>query len=596
MFALVAGGLAVARTVLHEADSGPSSHAPASSPLPQDSPASAAGATPCTELRVLASLENADMLQTLATAYAERPRDVSGHCVTVVVTKQKSGLAAADAASGFADMAAGQRPTMWLPDSAAWLAVARATTANATAVVPASGVSVARSAIVVAMPATLASAIGWRTSVPSWSDVFKAADDPTIWQRRGHPEWGSFKFGKTSPQVASSGLFALVASYGAAASKPTGLTPPDIRAPAVVAKVKAAELATSHYMATPQHFLWHARQADAAGSVAEFLSATIVDEKSVWDYNRGLSSRDGITEELAAPPTQKLVAIYPSDGVYVVDNPAAILNGSWITAAQRAAAADFIRYLGTEQGQALVRAHGYRDIRGHADSSVVRVGALANALHVVPTPAADVLTAVQASFPAVRKRARVLFLLDVSGSMADRIGPNLTKLKAAQHAVADSLAYFTGDDDVGLAAFSNYANGPVTPGLLTPVAPLKKNRHVFETALARLKPVSQTPLFAAVGQFVVQQVHTWKADRINAVVLLSDGRNDSQMAGSLSQLKAQLEPLHHTTPVLVFTLAYGKDADTPTLQAIAKATGAHYYDATDPATVDAVLGDLVTSF
>jgi Ca-activated chloride channel family protein len=46
----------------------------------------------------------------------------------------------------------------------------------------------------------------------------------------------------------------------------------------------------------------------------------------------------------------------------------------------------------------------------------------------------------------------------------------------------------------------------------------------------------------------------------------------------------------------VFTLAYGKDADIPTLQAIAKLTGAHFYDATDPATIQRVLGDLVTSF
>ena len=59
---------------------------------------------------------------------------------------------------------------------------------------------------------------------------------------------------------------------------------------------------------------------------------------------------------------------------------------------------------------------------------------------------------------------------------------------------------------------------------------------------------------------------------------------------------AGLEDLHHNTPVLVFTLAYGADADVSTLQAISGATGAHYYDATDPTRVSAVLGDLVTSF
>ena len=48
--------------------------------------------------------------------------------------------------------------------------------------------------------------------------------------------------------------------------------------------------------------------------------------------------------------------------------------------------------------------------------------------------------------------------------------------------------------------------------------------------------------------------------------------------------------------VMVFTLAYGEDADAATLQSISSATGAHYYDATDPTKLAEVLGDLVTSF
>src|SRR5262249_49142872 len=159
------------------------------------------------------------MLQAAATAYGKRPRNVDGHCVTAVVTKDRSGLEAADAADGFSSMSAAQRPTVWLPDSSAWLDDARARGARAVASVPWCGVSRARSAIVLSMPAKLASTIGWQKSAPSWDDVFKTAADGTVWQRRGHPEWGSFKFGKTSPQIATSGLFALVASYDAAAGK-----------------------------------------------------------------------------------------------------------------------------------------------------------------------------------------------------------------------------------------------------------------------------------------------------------------------------------------------------------------------------------------
>ena len=88
----------------------------------------------------------------------------------------------------------------------------------------------------------------------------------------------------------------------------------------------------------------------------------------------------------------------------------------------------------------------------------------------------------------------------------------------------------------------------------------------------------------------------YRTDRINAIVLLSDGRNDTDRGETRKQMLADLASMHTTHPVLVFTLAFGHHADTGTLQAVAEATGAHYYDATDPTTVDQVLADdLVTS-
>ena len=109
--------------------------------------------------------------------------------------------------------------------------------------------------------------------------------------------------------------------------------------------------------------------------------------------------------------------------------------------------------------------------------------------------------------------------------------------------------------------------------------------------------MGDTPLFQAVDSFATQQAQTWSADRITAIVLLSDGENDTNTPTiGADQMLATLGGLHHSTPVLVFTLAYGADADVATLQSISSATGAHYYDATDPSKLQAVLGDLVTSF
>lgn len=567
--------------------------------FPADEPAEADGAAPCTTVRVLSSFENAEMVATLAEAYNAEPRDVGGSCVEVVASRDKSGIAAEEAAVGFGELDEDERPTLWIPDASSWLGAARE--GGGSANVPAEGTSIGTSGIVLAMPEELASEIGWDEEPPTWSEVFETADDADVWNDLDRPEWGEFKLGKTSPVVASSGQAAMLASYGSAAGSVADVSVEDIGDEEVTAVVKEHELATSHYMATPEHFLWHARQTEEqGGSAADFLSAVIVDEKSVWDYNRGITSRDGVNRIESEPPAEQLVPIYPADGHYVADNPAVVLTGTWVDEAETAAAEDFIRFAGTKEGQAVVRDAGYRDLNRELDAEVAEVGALEEAPdgHMA-FPAPQVVVAMHEAFPEVRKRANVLFLVDASGSMDDPIGSGDSKLAAAKVAIEKALDHFAAGDRVGLAAFSRGdGGGALTPGEIAPVADIADTRDRFESALDALKPVKWTPLYEAVDTFAKRHAEDFDPDRINAIVLLSDGRNETETPATTSaeQMLGTLDELHHSTPVLVFTLAYGADADVKTLQSISSTTGAHYYDATDPTEVDEVLGDLVTSF
>jgi Ca-activated chloride channel family protein len=595
---LIVGGAFVLRTLIFpdsgegETSAGSGNTPSAAGPLTQDSPAAGAGASPCISLNILTSLENAEMARALAGAYTARPRNVDGKCVTPAVTQEKSGVAAGKVGAQFPGVPAGDRPSIWLPDSSAWLRIAGE---NATgSPVSQEGTSIARSAIVVAMPETMVRALGWDSKSPSWSEVFRMSEEQDVWERLGHGDWGKFKFGKASPLVSTSGLMALAASYGAAGGSLGGLDDMDLDAPSLVGKVRAVELGTSHYMATPEHFLWHAREADDAGNVAEFLSAVIVDEKAVWDYNRGVVSEDGTKKQPGPVPKEPLRAIYPNDGVHVADNPAVILDGEWVGTQQRLAAQDFLAFAVTEQGQDVVKASGYRTIQGKLDAGVAGTGRYAETLQPLPLPKAEALAAMQDSFHEVRKRARALFLLDVSESMVQETG--VTKLQRAKDAVVKALDHFVGEDEIGLAAFSHVDDGPLQPGIVSPVAPLKTNKEDIIAKLNGLQAVDATPLFEAVGRFAGDQAKDYKDSFINTIVLLSDGKNDSTHPGDLPGLTEQLSHQNHATPVLVFTLAYGPDADVPTLLEIARASGAHYYDATDPNRLEEVLGELVTSF
>jgi Ca-activated chloride channel family protein len=590
------------------ARSGNASGAPGSLPgaeafFPADALPAAAGVRPCTVVRVLGSFENRPLLGALVDAYRGLERNVAGHCVRVEVSVQRSGLAAQDAASGFGRLSAGDRPSIWAPDSSAWLGLARRAAAQGsrTVVVPAGAPAIAHTPIVLAMAQPQATAAGWQRQPPSWREYLAAASEDDFWARHAHPEWGAFRMGRTSPQAASSGLYGLVAEYATVAGHPDVLGAAEVASPGVRGRVRQAELAIVHYMASEEHFFWHVRQAEDSGDVRGYVSAVTADEKAVWDYNRGTVSKDGVTAQRLAPPHLRLVPIYPRDGTFFVDSPLAVLGGPWVDARQRAAAADFVRFARTRQGQAVVRANGYRDVRGRCDAQVAATGGYGDITSVAAfsEPAPDVLAAVEASFIQVRKRARVLFVLDLSSSMNDPIGSGQTRLQAAEDAIIAALPNFAPDDQVGLAAFSNTSHsGAITPGTLSPVSPLGAKQSDLVAKIRGLRVVGQTPLYAAVREYSASMAGPgYDPNKINAVVLLTDGHNDTDDPTTQAQMTAALTGLEQQKhDVLVFTLAYAGGADKPVLEEISKLTHAHYYDASDPRQVTQVLGDLVTSF
>ena len=84
----------------------------------------------------------------------------------------------------------------------------------------------------------------------------------------------------------------------------------------------------------------------------------------------------------------------------------------------------------------------------------------------------------------------------------------------------------------------------------------------------------------------------WDTDRVNSVVLLTDGRNDDtdgiDLTTLLAQLRAENDPQR---PVPVISLVYGPDADAAALRAISEATGGATYVARDPRQVGQIMLD-----
>jgi Ca-activated chloride channel homolog len=85
------------------------------------------------------------------------------------------------------------------------------------------------------------------------------------------------------------------------------------------------------------------------------------------------------------------------------------------------------------------------------------------------------------------------------------------------------------------------------------------------------------------------------ARTINAVVLLTDGRNEDDGI-SLENLLPRLRTELGDDQVRLFAIAYGDDADLGVLRRIAETTGGVGYDSLDPTRIDEVFAAVVSNF
>ena len=556
----------------------------------------------CISITVVSSSEKAALLGEIATAYHDADRSVADGCGQVHVTAMSSGAATDALVRGWDETSDGPRPDVWTPVTSSWLEIAaeRLAGGDGPALIPTQVGHVATGPLVIAMPRPMAEAMGWPDTQIGWRDLFELANDPAGWGRFGHPEWGRFKLGKTNPNFSTSGLNALIGEYYAATGTSSDLSTDVLDDPRVVRFVKGVESSVVHYGDISITFLENLRRADEAGHGLSYVSAVAIEEKSVWDYNQGNPSGDPATVGQAAPPSTPLVAVYPREGTLVNDHPFAILDAPWVNVAQRSVAEDFLRFVQEPDQQARFQAAGFRDYRGRPGAPIAQAnGLLASEPKLeLATPSAPVLDAIQRSWTDLRKRARVLLVLDVSGSMDDPANSaGATKLELAKEAAIQALGQFAPDDEVGLWIFSSDRGpGHVPYEEVSPVSELGPKRDHLERQIDALHQGGATGLYATVSDATGAMGAGFDPARINGIVVLTDGRNDYTPYPSIDPLITELTHQPAARAIRIFCIAYGDDAEMAPLQQIADASLGAAYDASDPATIDQVFAAVISNF
>ncbi len=555
----------------------------------------------CVELSVVGSSEKAALLSEMAAAYERSGPRVAGRCVRVKVASKASGGAAEALARGWDESADGPRPDVWTPAASSWVVILRQRLAQRDApnLVPADIPHIANSPLVIAMPRPMAEALGWPNKPVGWGDVLALARDPAGWGKFGHPEWGPFRLGKTNPNFSTSGLHATVGAYFAATGRSSDLTETDIVDAKVRDFVKGVESSVVHYGDITLTFLENLQRADDRGLGLTYISAVTIEEKSVWDYNRGNPTGDPKTLGKHKPPRTPLAAIYPREGTLYSDHPWVVLTGSWVDEPKRRAAADFRAFLQRPQQQSRFQQAAFRDFEGKPGDEIKASNGMlpAEPKAVLNPPAPPVLDKIQLSWRDLRKRARVLMVIDVSGSMGQSVpGSGASKLDLAKQAAIKAMDQFAPDDEIGLWVFASDLgqNAPYLESV--PLAPAVNNIGQIVQTIRGLTPRSGTALYATIRGATKQMREGFDPNRINGLILLTDGRNEYPPDTDLDGLLRSLRTEGEEAGVRVFPIAYGEDADLNTLRRIADASRATVYDSSDPTSIDKAFTNVVSNF
>jgi Ca-activated chloride channel homolog len=558
-------------------------------------PASPVVRASCVTIVVNSSTEKGGLIADLGKRYNQADRVFGGNCAKVE-TYQKTSGATMDALNKGWDPARDESPApqVWLPSTSLWAELLEYRTKKD--FVTGEKDSITTSPLVIAMPEKMASALGWPEKQLGWADLRALANDRD-WGKRGHPEWGRFAMGKDNPRLSTSGLAATIATNYAATKNVGGFTPENLTANAdVTSFVRNVESSVAHYSDDSVVFLGNLYAEDQKKTEKPYISAMVIQEQMAFLYNNGAPTGNPADLGKNPRPNDPLVAIHPADGTVMIDHPFLVMSDA--TPEQRAAAADFRDFLLEPEQQASFVAHGFRDSNGQAGDELAQsVGTRSKQKPpaiMLPGPAE--VQAMLDGWDAARRRGTVLLMLDVSKSMDDPSDPGATtsvsKLQLLKPAVKRGLELLDDDDEVALWTFSSEPDYTVVRPM-TPVGPV---REELTQQVDNLRAGGNTALYNTTAAAQQQMIRTLDPNRINAIVVLTDGNDTVRGGVSQQQLLDSIDATYLDTSVRIFTIAYGKDADSPALARIAEKSKGRAYDASDPSNIDKVFVSVFSNF
>jgi Ca-activated chloride channel family protein len=540
------------------------------------------------------------IVERLAQRYA-RQMAADGHgCVDIRVRQVASAAVVGRLTNGWDPRTHGPRPHVWIPQSTVWVELLR-TQLDDSSLVESKPTVIARSPTVMAMPRAMAEAVGWPQQRLSWTQLAAMADSDQGWAAHDHPEWGSFRVWLTDPRYTTLGLQALLAldaSQGDDGSQASSAE----QAATPLSLFRVQRLLTSIDASTQAQLERYVASEDPLQAVSAFP----IEEWRLWQFNQGLTAvpSEGAGQSGDTPPHEDrpLAAVYPTGNDQIAmesDYPYVALDAPWAKPDVMQHADGFGDFLLSDPAQQLFADAGFRgpdnaptdELDMGANAQTMSAGTAAGTL-----PDVEGLAALRSSWVNVPRLSTTLFVVDVSGSMAEQVpGTGQTRLQATIDAAQEALQIIPPASDVGLWEFSTDLEDGSNDGdyrELVPTGPLNEadNKQQLIAALGALDPENDTALNDTLlaGYRAMQSIYT--SGQQHTILLLTDGRNDDENSISHDQLIAELQRLRNPEePIEVVSIAYGEQPDLDLLTQISEEVGGQVIASPDLADLDRLM-------
>ncbi|MET8143597.1 substrate-binding domain-containing protein [Sphaerisporangium sp. NPDC005288] len=520
---------------------------------------------------VLVGVDAAVDISPVAMAAAERfnarRAAVDGRCVLVQVTEQPPAPVMRTLTGDRAGVLAG-RPDAWIPDSSAWVRLARKQ--GAPDVAPTETV-VATSPLVFATRRSLARRFAEGGTEMSWEMIFPATARGRLQPTSREPDVVRIP----DPSVSGAGIATVAAATDIAGTGGKG----------------ARELTAFVRMA----------QAGSAPDYRSMLAA--VDDRSFWQRPVVVVPEQSVWLHDQAPAGDPLVALHPKEGTIMLDYPYVVTAADTADAAGARLFGEWLR--SPEVGDA-VRRGGFRLPDGARPPIGAGPGIAVDHPRPRPSITPTVIDQALDAWSRLAPPSDILVLADAGRHMAEPIAgkKGATRHSVALEAARLGLQLFPASTSMGLWEFADGLGGGKGYRRLVGLGPIvrpdrdddrltRRSRLETLTRTLRAFPARDSSLYDAVLAGFREVTASYDPAMNNSLLVITAGEDDGAGISRQELVRGLREAWDPDRPVQIIVIAFGRDVDRAALGEITSITNGSLHVASRPGEIiDVFLGAL----